>query len=68
MEPGSLTTWQQDYYGANLSRLESIKEQVDPLQVFKFRQSIPPVSMVERQSNLRTERYASGRHALARAA
>jgi len=64
----SLTTWQQDYYGANLSRLESIKEQVDPLQVFKFRQSIPPVSMVERQSNLRTERYASGRHALARAA
>ena len=64
----SLTMWQQDYYGANLSRLESIKAQIDPLQVFKFRQSIPPASMVERQSNSRVARYAAAHHTLARAA
>ena len=55
----SLSTWQQDYYGANLSRLESIKAQVDPLQVFKFPQSIPPAGTVERQPNWRAARYAS---------
>jgi hypothetical protein len=64
----SLTTWQQDYYGANLSRLESIKAQVDPLQVFHFPQSIPPASTMERRSNLREALYASARRALARAA
>ena len=64
----SLTTWKQDYYGANLSRLESIKAQVDPLQVFNFPQSIPPASRVERQSNLRAALSASAPRALARAA
>jgi hypothetical protein len=64
----SLTTWQQDYYGANLSRLESIKAQVDPLQVFHFAQSIPPASTMVRRSNLREALHASARRALARAA
>ena len=64
----SLTTWQTDYYGANLSRLESIKAQVDPMQVFHFPQSIPPTSTVERRSNLREALYASARRAFARAA
>ena len=64
----SLTTWQTDYYGANLSRLESIKAQVDPLQVFKFPQSILPTSTMERRSNLREALHASARRALARAA
>ena len=65
----SLTTWQQDYYGANLSRLESIKARVDPMQVFHFPQSIPPTaSTMERRSNLREALYATARRALARAA
>jgi hypothetical protein len=64
----SLTTWQQDYYGANLSRLELIKTQVDPLQVFHFPQSIPPAITIERRTNLRAALYASARRALARAA
>jgi len=64
----SLTTWQQDYYGANLSRLESIKAQVDPTQVFKFAQSIPPVSTAERQSNRQATAFAASRNIPARAA
>jgi hypothetical protein len=64
----SLTTWQADYYGANPPRLETIKAQVDPLQVFKFPQSIPPTSTMERRSNLREALYASARRAFARAA
>src|SRR5271154_7091705 len=64
----SLTTWQQDYYGANLSRLESIKAQVDPLLVFHFPQSIPPASTMARRSTLREALSASARRALARAA
>jgi hypothetical protein len=64
----SLTTWQQDYYGANLSRLESIKAQVDPLQVFHFPQSIPPATTMARRSNLREVLSASARRVLARAA
>jgi FAD/FMN-containing dehydrogenase len=64
----SLTTWQQDYYGANLPRLESIKAQVDPLQVFHFAQSIPPATTMARRSNLREALYASARRVRARAA
>ena len=64
----SLTTWQQDYYGTNLSRLESIKAQVDPLQVFHFPQSIPPATTMVRRSNLREALSASARRVLARAA
>ncbi len=40
----SLTTWEQDYYGANLARLQRIKGAVDPAQVFRFPQSIRPVA------------------------
>ena len=45
----SLRTWQQDYYGANLSVLETIKAAVDPDQVFRNPQSIRP----SRTSSLR---------------
>jgi len=38
----TLKNWQQDYYGSNLPRLESIKAQVDPHQVFRFPESIRP--------------------------
>ena len=38
----ALSSWAVDYYGANLPRLERIKAQVDPTQVFRFPQSIPP--------------------------
>jgi len=44
----SLITWQQDYYGSNLPRLESIKAQADPTQVFRFAQSIPPAFLYSR--------------------
>jgi len=40
----SLTTWEQDYYGANLAHLQRIKAAVDPAQVFRFPQSIRPVA------------------------
>jgi FAD/FMN-containing dehydrogenase len=36
-----LTTWQNAYYGANLARLKDVKKQVDPGDLFRFRQSIP---------------------------
>ncbi len=32
----ALSSWAVDYYGANLPRLERIKAQVDPTQVFRF--------------------------------
>jgi hypothetical protein len=35
------TTWQNAYYGANLARLKDVKKQVDPGDLFRFRQSIP---------------------------
>jgi FAD/FMN-containing dehydrogenase len=37
----SLPNWPTAYYGTNLERLQSIKSQVDPDDVFRFRQSIP---------------------------
>jgi hypothetical protein len=39
----TLASWQEDYYGANLPRLQSIKATVDPHQVFRFPQSIRPI-------------------------
>ena len=36
-----LATWQKAYYGTNLDRLIDVKSQVDPDDLFRFRQSIP---------------------------
>jgi hypothetical protein len=55
----TLKNWQQDYYGSNLSRLESIKTQVDPHQVFRFPESIRPS-----RASTATERAVSARRSL----
>lgn len=39
---GTLTDWQQAYYGKNYSRLQKIKTQWDPDNFFYFKQSIEP--------------------------
>jgi len=36
----SLNDWEYSYYGKNITRLRAIKQQVDPLNVFHFQQSI----------------------------
>ena len=36
-----LDDWARAYYGGNLERLVSVKEAVDPGNVFSYRQSIP---------------------------
>ena len=38
----TLTNWQQAYYGANLSRLKTVKSTYDADNLFHFAQSIPP--------------------------
>lgn len=40
----SLRDWAEAYYGENLERLQRIKTEADPLNVFHFRQSIPPIA------------------------
>ncbi|HTR61156.1 MAG TPA: FAD-binding oxidoreductase [Candidatus Binataceae bacterium] len=47
----TLKSWEQDYYGSNLSRLESIKAAVDPHQVFHFPESIRPGSGTSSNAN-----------------
>ncbi|MFZ0658217.1 MAG: FAD-binding oxidoreductase [Candidatus Binataceae bacterium] len=38
----SLPDWAQEYYGANLPRLQQVKTAVDPTRVFDFPEAIPP--------------------------
>ncbi len=38
----SLTAWKEDYYGANLKQLETVKAMVDPKRLFRYAQAIPP--------------------------
>jgi hypothetical protein len=38
----ALADWASAYYASNLGRLSEVKGTVDPGQLFKFPQSIPP--------------------------
>lgn len=39
-----LEGWQQAYFGRNVGRLRSVKAQVDPTNLFRFEQSLRPMS------------------------
>ena len=57
----SLSNWQQAYYGANYARLQMIKSEYDPKNLFRFPQAIQPLSALTCQalSNSPTLRAAS---------
>ncbi len=42
----NIIDWQQQYYGDNYSRLREVKSKYDPLNVFKYPQSIEPYSKI----------------------
>ena len=35
-----LTSWRQAYYGANFARLQAVKSEYDPDDLFRFRQGL----------------------------
>jgi FAD/FMN-containing dehydrogenase len=48
----SLSNWQQAYYGANYARLQMVKSEYDPMQLFTFPQAIKPLSPISCQADV----------------